>query len=121
MSKVLIVDDNSASRDLLRAILKGFQFEIVEACHGQQALDRIRQERPDLVLLDIDMPVLDGYGVVRVIRQDAHFAELPIVAVTAYAMDSDREKALAAGFTAYVTKPVRAASLRKQVKELLSC
>jgi CheY-like chemotaxis protein len=65
------------------------------------------------------MPVLDGFAVLRSIRQDAGFADLPIVAVTAYAMESDRAKALAAGFTGYVTKPVRAASLRKQVQELL--
>ena len=120
MSKVLIVDDNRASRDLIRAILKGFRFEIVEASQGQEALNQILKERPDLVLLDIDMPVLDGFAVVRIVRQDAGLASLPIVAVTAYAMEGDRAKALAAGFTAYVTKPVRAATLRRQVLELLS-
>ncbi len=119
MSKVLIVDDNRASRDLVRAILKCFPYEIVEATQGQEALDQIRKERPDLVLLDIDMPVLDGFGVVRHIRQDSGFAHLPIIAVTAYAMEGDREKALAAGFTAYVTKPVRPEGLRRQVRLLL--
>lgn len=119
MTKILVVDDNRASRELLRAILKDFACEITEATHGQEALDQIRRERPDLVLLDIDMPVLDGFTVVRAIRQDSHLADLPVVAVTAYAMEGDRDKALAAGFTAYVAKPVRAASLRKQVQELL--
>ncbi len=119
MSKVLIADDNRASRDLMRAILKSFPCEIVEASQGQEALDQIHREHPDLVLLDIDMPVLDGYAVVHYIRQDAGFADLPIVAVTAYAMESDRAKVLAAGFSAYVSKPVHAASLRKQVQELL--
>ena len=119
MEKVLIVDDNRASRDLIRAILKPVRCDVIEASHGQQGLDLLREEHPDLVLLDIDMPGLDGLAVVRIIRQDAAFADLPVVAVTAFAMDGDRQKAMAAGFTAYVTKPVRAAVLRQQVKQLL--
>src|SRR5262245_51781571 len=119
MSKVLIVDDNRASRDLVRAILKGSPYEIVEASHGQEALEKIRKEKPDLVLLDIDMPLLDGFAVVRHIREDACLADLPVLAVTAFAMEGDREKALATGFTDYVTKPVQARMLRKQVRELL--
>jgi len=119
MEKVLVVDDNRASRDLIRAILKPVRCDIIEASHGQQGLDLLRQELPDLVLLDVDMPGLDGLGVVRIIRQDVAFADLPVVAVTAFAMESDRQKAMAAGFTAYVTKPVRAAALRQQVRQLL--
>ena len=119
MEKVLIVDDNRASRDLIRAILKPVRCNTIEASNGQQALDLLCHERPDLVLLDIDMPGLDGLTVVKRIRQDAAFASLPVVAVTAFAMEGDREKAIAAGFTAYVTKPVRAAILRQQVRQLL--
>jgi two-component system cell cycle response regulator/two-component system cell cycle response regulator DivK len=120
MEKVLIVDDNRASRDLIRAILKPVRCNITEATHGQQALDLMLQERPDLVLLDIDMPGLDGLAVLKKMRQDASLADLPVVAVTAFAMEGDREKGMAAGFTAYVTKPVRAAILRQQVQQLLS-
>jgi two-component system, cell cycle response regulator DivK len=119
MEKVLIVDDNRASRDLIRAILKTVRCDIIEAAHGQQALELMQQERPDLVLLDIDMPGLNGLAVVKKIREDASLADLPVVAVTAFAMERDREKAMAAGFTAYVTKPVRAAILRQQVQQLL--
>jgi CheY-like chemotaxis protein len=119
MSKVLIVDDNRPSRDLLRAILKVFSCEIIEATQGQEALDQIRKERPDLVLLDIDMPVMDGFTVIRRIREDASFPDLPVIAVTGYAMEGDRERTLKAGFTAYVAKPVRASSLRRQVQEFL--
>jgi two-component system, cell cycle response regulator DivK len=119
MEKVLIVDDNRASRDLIRAILKPIRCDILEACHGQQGLDLLRQEHPDLVLLDVDMPGLDGLAVVRIIRQDAAFAELPVVAVTAFAMESDRQKAMEAGFTAYMMKPVRAAALRQEIRRLL--
>jgi two-component system cell cycle response regulator DivK len=119
MSKILIVDDNAPSRDLLRAILKSVPSDIIEAKHGQEALDLIQQERPDLVLMDIDMPVLDGLSAVRKIRQTPSLADLPVVAVTSFAMEGDREKGLAAGFTAYLVKPLRAAALREQVQQLL--
>jgi CheY-like chemotaxis protein len=119
MEKILIVDDNRASRDLIRAILKTVRCHIVEATHGQEALDLMQHERPDLVLLDIDMPGLDGLQVVKKIREDASLANLPVVAVTAFAMEPDRERCMAAGFTAYLAKPVRAAILRQQVQGLL--
>ena len=119
MEKVLIVDDNRASRDLIRAILKPVRCHIIEASNGQQALDLVQQERPDLVLLDVDMPGLDGLTVVKRIRENTSLAGLPVVAVTALGMEGDREKAMAAGFTAYLTKPVRAAVLRQKVQQLL--
>jgi CheY-like chemotaxis protein len=93
--------------------------DIIEATHGQQALEIIRRERPDLVLLDVDMPDLSGLAVVKKIREDISLADLPVVGVTAFAMEGDREKGMAAGFTVYLTKPVRAAVLRKQVQQLL--
>ena len=119
MNKILVVDDNRASRDLIRAILKPVRCKIIEASQGQQALDLIQQERPDLVLLDVDMPGLDGLTVVKRIRENASLAGLPVVAVTAFAMESDRERCAAAGFTACLTKPVRAALVRQQVQQLL--
>jgi len=119
METILVVDDNRASRDLIRAILKPVRCSIVEASNGQQALDLIHQERPDLVLLDVDMPGLDGITVVKRIRENASLGGLPVVAVTALAMESDRERCMAAGFTAFLTKPVRAALVRQQVQQLL--
>jgi len=119
MEKLLVVDDNRASRELIRAILKTVRCDIIEASHGQQALDLIQMEKPDLVLMDIDMPGMDGFTVLKKVREDKTLADLPVVAVTAFAMEGDREKGMAAGFTAYLTKPVRAAILRKQVQQLL--
>jgi two-component system cell cycle response regulator/two-component system cell cycle response regulator DivK len=119
MEKVLIVDDNRASRDLIRAILKTVRCNLIEAADGRQAIDLLRKERPDLVLLDIDMPGLDGLTVVKKIREDASLADLPVVAVTAFAMERDRERVMAAGFTEYLTKPLRAAILREHVQHLL--
>ncbi len=118
MSRILVADDNAASRALVRAVLRNEQ--VFEAVNGKDALDAIARERPDLVLLDIDMPVLDGYAVVSRLRADPQYSALPVVAVTAYAMTGDREKALAAGFSAYLPKPIRAAALREQIAALLN-
>jgi CheY-like chemotaxis protein len=120
MKKILVVDDNPASRELLRVALKGPDREILEACHGGQALEIIAREVPDLVLLDIEMPVIDGFGVLRRLRQDSRFAGLPVVAVTAHAMQGAEELALEAGFNAYITKPIRPADVRKRVTAILA-
>jgi CheY-like chemotaxis protein len=120
MKKILVVDDNPASRELLRMALKGPDREILEACHGGQALEIVAREAPDLVLLDIEMPVIDGFGVLRRLREDSRFAALPVVAVTAHAMQGAEELALKAGFSAYITKPIRPAEVRKHVAAILA-
>lgn len=119
VSRIVVADDNAASRELIRAILKGRSYEVVEACDGGQAIQKIEETNPDLVLLDIYMPVLDGYCVVKKLRRDPRFASLPIAAVTAFPGEMHQEKALAAGFDAYITKPIRAATLRSKVEHLL--
>ncbi len=119
--KILVVDDNEDSRLLLRAILKRSCEEIFDACDGQEALDILAEAEPDLILLDLEMPVMDGFAVVSRIRQNARFRALPVVAITANAMYGERERVLNAGFDAYITKPVHAASLRQQVEQLLAC
>src|SRR5713226_7964848 len=98
MRKVLIAEDNAVNRELLRELLEGRGYTVLEACDGQEALCMTEQTQPDLLLLDIGMPVLDGFAVVREIRENPHFASLPVVAVTAYAMQGDREKILSSGF-----------------------
>ena len=118
-SKILIVDDNLASRELLIAILKHSCYEIMEACNGQEALDTISRTQPDLVLLDIEMPVLDGIAVIRRIREHSRFASMPVLAVTANAMQGTRERVLSEGFSGYVTKPIDGPLIRKQIKEIL--
>jgi CheY-like chemotaxis protein len=86
---------------------------VTEACYGEEALRVVEQTQPDLVLLDIGMPVLDGFGVIRKIRENPRFASMPIVAVTAYAMQGDREKILSSNFDGYLSKPVDARSLSR--------
>jgi CheY-like chemotaxis protein len=116
MQTILVVDDNAVSRELMRAILKGPDRNIIEAGDGREALARIAEARPDLVLLDIHMPVLDGFGVLRELRADPGLRSLRVIAVTANAMQGEREKALAAGFDGYVTKPVSAVEIRELLK-----
>lgn len=120
MKTVLVADDNAVSRELIREVLDNIDCEVLEACDGREALEKIRETRPDLVLLDIQMPFLDGYTVLEQIRKDPGFTILRVVALTAYAMQGDREKALAAGFDGYITKPIQIAELRSRLRELLS-
>ncbi len=114
--RVLIVDDNPAGRELVREYLKDHVASISEAGDGREALAKMRSDRPDLVLLDIQMPEMDGYEVLREIRRDPALQNLRVVALTAFAMQGDRQRSLAAGFDDYITKPATAAKLKAQLK-----
>jgi CheY-like chemotaxis protein len=105
MKRIAVVEDNPDNRELVRVILEG-TYDVSEYETGQQAIVGIKRERPDLVILDISLPLMDGPEVVRQIRLDADLRDLPVIALTAHAMAGDREKYLAAGFNDYVTKPI---------------
>jgi two-component system cell cycle response regulator DivK len=119
MKRVLVADDNPVSRELIREILEDDDCEVIEAGDGREALEKTRERRPDLALLDIQMPVMDGNSVLREIRADPQLSKLPVVALTAFAMQGDREKALAVGFNSYITKPIDIPAFRAAVAELL--
>jgi CheY-like chemotaxis protein len=119
MTTVLIAEDNPVNRELLRELLEGRGYAVLEACDGQEALRLLEDAHPDLLLLDLGMPVLDGYATVRQIRENPRLATLPVLAVTAYAMRGDREKILDSGFDGYLSKPIHAASLQKEMDRLL--
>ena len=119
MKRVLVADDNPVSRELIREILENDDCEVIEAGDGREALEKVRKNRPDLALLDIQMPVMDGNAVVRELRADPQFSKLPVVALTAYAMQGDRERALALGFNSYITKPIDIPAFRAEVAALL--
>ena len=119
VKKILIADDRAPSRELIREILEMAGYQVAEAPDGAQALEMAQQLSPDLILLDIEMPALNGFGVIEKLREDPRFAATPVVALTASAMQGDREKALQAGFTGYISKPVRLAALRAEVARLL--
>jgi two-component system cell cycle response regulator DivK len=105
MKKIALVEDNADNRLLIQVVL-GDLFDIVSYENGQEALDGIAQDRPDLVLLDISLPKMDGNEVLRRIRADDAMRGLPVIALTAHAMAGDREKYLESGFDEYVTKPI---------------
>ena len=119
MRQVLIVDDKASSRELIRTVLESSGYAVSEAGDGAEAVRVAQQIEPDAILLDLQMPSLDGFGALEQLRADPRFAALPIVALTANAMHGDREKALAAGFTSYLSKPVTLKALREELARLL--
>ncbi|MFQ5816465.1 MAG: response regulator [Terriglobia bacterium] len=119
MWKILVAEDDSASRELLAEIFQRGGCQVVEACDGREALQKAEEIHPDLVLLDLQMPRLDGFTVLRQLRQNPCLAALPVLALTAYAMQGDREKVLAAGFDGYIAKPIDAAALKTQIEQFL--
>ena len=116
---ILIADDRSSSRELLRTVLQRAGYDVMEADDGEVALEAARTGNPDLILLDLQMPRLDGYGVIAQLRADERFRDLPVLALTASAMRGDREKIMAAGFTDYLSKPAGPDLLRDAVARLL--
>jgi CheY-like chemotaxis protein len=119
MSKILIVEDNEMNRDMLSRRLERRGFTIVMAVDGQQGVDLARSEKPDLVLMDMSLPVMDGWTATRTIKDDAELAKIPVIALTAHAMEGDREKAMAAGCDDYDTKPIELPRLLEKIGKFL--
>jgi two-component system cell cycle response regulator DivK len=107
MARLLIVDDKPSNRELLRTALEHAGHEIREAEDGASSLTVMREWRPDLVLMDIQMPGLDGYAVLERVLADPDLCQIPLIAVTAYAMQGDSQRGRQAGFRDYLTKPVQ--------------
>jgi CheY-like chemotaxis protein len=120
MTTILIAEDNATNHELFRELLEARGYSVVEACDGQEALQVLHQTQPDILLLDIGMPILDGFAVVREIRKDPKLAPLPILGVTAYAMQGDRERILSSGFDGYLSKPIDAKLLAAELERLLT-
>lgn len=117
--KVLIIDDDEQNRILLRAIMKPLQCDVLEAGNGEQGIRLAKEQKPDLVLMDIQMPVMDGYTAIRLLRNDPETRHITIIAVTSYAMKGDREKALAAGADDYIAKPIDIHKMMAMVERCL--
>jgi two-component system cell cycle response regulator DivK len=119
MPKILIVEDNEMNRDMLSRRLERRGFAIVMAVDGQQGVDLARSERPDLILMDMSLPVMDGWTATQTIKSDADLAKIPVIALTAHAMAGDREKAMAAGCDDYDTKPIELPRLLEKIGKFL--
>jgi two-component system, cell cycle response regulator DivK len=120
MPKILVVDDDEMNRDMLSRRLLRKGYEVVLAVNGLEAIERTSAERPELILMDLSMPVLDGYEATRRLKGDGETASIPIIGLSAHAMVGDREKALAAGCDDYDTKPVELPRLLGKVEAFLS-
>jgi len=119
MAKILVVEDNEENWDMLSRRLQRRGYEVEHAPDGQEALDLAASSRPDLILMDVNLPLLDGLEATRRIKADAATSPIPIIALTAHAMSGDREKALQAGCDDYHTKPVEFPRLLEQIEALL--
>jgi two-component system, cell cycle response regulator DivK len=117
--KVLIVEDNEDNRELVVKVLRNKGYEMVQAADGEEALEKAVAERPDLILLDISLPKLDGYEVAKRLKSMEEFQEIPIIAFTAHAMKGDREKVIVAGFEGYISKPINVRELPEQVRSFI--
>lgn len=113
------MEDNELSRDMLARRLARSGFEVLLAMDGQQGVDLTRLERPDLVLMDMSLPCLDGWDATRVLKGDPRTAHIPVIALTAHAMMGDREKAMAAGCDEFATKPIDLPALLRTIMEFL--
>ena len=117
--KVLLVEDNALNRDMLSRRLGRAGFTVITAEDGAAALDEMRANAPDAVLLDMNLPIKDGWTVASEAKQDSALAAIPIIALTAHAMEADRQKALSAGCDDYATKPIDFPALVAKLEALL--
>lgn len=120
MSKrILVVEDQADNRQILRDLLGNAGYELMEAENGEQALSAVAAQRPDLILMDIQLPVMDGYEATRRIKADPALRAIPIIVVTSYALSGDEGKAREAGCDAYVTKPFSPRQLLATIRDYL--
>jgi two-component system cell cycle response regulator DivK len=120
MSTILLVEDNELNRDMLSRRLERRGFRVIIAVDGNEGIEMARSHRPDLILMDMSLPVTDGWEASRVLKGDDNTRPIPIIALTAHAMQGDREKALEAGCDDYDTKPVDLARLLSKMDTLLA-
>jgi two-component system cell cycle response regulator DivK len=117
--RILVVEDQEDNRQIIRDLLASTDYEIVEAENGVEALAAVGKQRPDLILMDIQLPILDGYEATRRIKADPALRSIPIIAVTSYALSGDEDKAREAGCDAYVPKPYSPRQLLAKIREYL--
>lgn len=119
MSKILLVEDNEDNRDMLSRRLERKGFTVTLAVDGQDGVDKAKSELPDIILMDMSLPVMDGWEATKVLKDNPDTAQIPVIALTAHAMSSDREKAIEAGCNDYDTKPVDLQRLLNKISDLI--
>jgi two-component system, cell cycle response regulator DivK len=117
VTKVLLVEDNELNRDMLSRRLQRRGYEVSLAVDGQHALEQAAAHRPDVILMDMDLPVLNGWDATRKLRADPEIRNIPVIALTAHALPADRERAMEAGCDAYQSKPIEFADLLSKIEQ----
>jgi len=112
---VLVVEDEKLNMKLIRQVLKIGNYEVIEATDAESGLELARERQPDLILMDIQLPGMDGLTATKIIKDDPLLKEIPVIALTGFAMAEDERKAMAAGFSGYITKPIRIKSVLKDL------
>lgn len=120
MSRLLLVEDNEMNRDMLAKRLKRRGYEVIVAVDGREGIAMASSERPDLILMDMSLPEVDGWEATRTIKADPETQRIPVIALTAHAMEGDRQKAIDAGCDDYDTKPIDLARLLEKMTQLLA-
>ena len=118
-ARILVIEDNAANLELVRYLLAFSGYTVLMARDGAQGLELARQDRPDLIICDLQMPMLDGYQVLAQLREHADSAQWVIVAVTAFSMPNDRSRVMAAGFDGYLSKPIEPETFVAQIEAFL--
>lgn len=119
-AKILIVEDNANNRLLLNALLTHYGYVVIEATNGEEGLNMAREQHPDIIIMDIQMPVMDGVSAVKALKSDPGTKNIKTIAVTSYAMKGDRENFLSAGFDGYMSKPIDTRALPGLIKQYLA-
>ena len=117
--KILIVEDNEKNRVLIRDILKYYGYEVIEALNGEEGVKAAKKEMPDLIVMDIQMPVMDGFTATQALKSDPVTKGIKIIALTSFAMKGDKEKVMDAGFDDYIAKPVDTRELPRMIQGIL--
>lgn len=117
---LLIVEDNPVNQKLLFAILQPHGYRLLSASDGEEALQIARQELPDLILMDLQLPKINGYDATRMLKEDPQTGHIPVVALTAHAMPEEKDRAWSIGFLDYITKPIDTRSFPARVRDLLN-
>lgn len=119
MTKILLVEDNADNRDMLSRRLERKGYHVVFAVDGQEGVNKVKQEMPDIILMDMSLPIIDGWEATKLIKNDPEVENIPVIALTAHAMSGDREKAMSVGCNEYETKPIDLGRLVAKMELLL--
>jgi two-component system cell cycle response regulator DivK len=119
MKRILIVEDNERNLKLFHSLLNSQGYETIEAWDGEEGVKLAKEQKPDLILMDIQMPVMDGIAATRILKKDPETKDIPVIALTSYAMKGDRERFLSEGFVEYISKPIKVNEFLEVIRRCL--